>query len=38
MESAKKEFSNDQPYIFIGFRVTPDEGAQLRHCVKESGV
>ncbi len=38
MDSAKRDSSIDHPYVYIGFRVTPDEDAQLRQSVKESGT
>lgn len=38
MDSTKKETPVEQQYVFIGFRVTPDEDALLRQSVKESGI
>ena len=38
MDSAKRDINIDHPHVYIGFRVTPDEDAQLRRSVKESGT
>ena len=37
MESIQKEFA-DQPFIAIGFRLTPEEDAAFRQRVKDSGI